>query len=494
MISESYAQQDDVIYVLDDTIEYNNIMDYTAEYITHDVVIEASPATIIDETSISAPFYDATLLSIIDITPVAEYATFETFLSQSKTSAIGEYCTFDTILSGSPIVAIPEYGPQAYPSDSIDIRTYPSFDIELDFGLGENTVQTGLIFNLPPDLDTVDDTYYRAISPLTNFNDLGVTTYFNNPDGIYLFPVVRKDPIPTGVLNFSTQSWVPGNLYSRNDVVVQRNITGIGDSGNDRYYRFIANTSSPVQSFVAPYLDGTMWEPVRFTGVTTTEPRRIVFDQQGQSRLDVIYSKLNIIDPTKILATNNRAYATFTGISLTSGSSATGVFNIQNIFALLGYQITVTNVRMRLYRTAIDRDSTSNSLLDLTLSTTSVVALAQVLILYNNNNPVTSTVYYRFDNLDSLVKNFDITFYYFGIDAKPLVPLGYLPRHYKFYRDNSTATKRHSWLGCLQTQETTLDGESPIQIIISPSADLIVAPGSSQTDLTVGGGGTLNVA
>lgn len=493
MVSESYAQQDDVIYVLEDTIDYNAIMDYTGAFITYDAVMDAAVTEIIDETSISAPFYDVDVMSPSDIVPVAEYSTYETFLSQSSTTVHGDYFTYDTVLSGSHLVGIPVYGDQAYPDDAVDFRTYPTLDIDLDLQLDSHTVQTGLIFNLPPDLTTQDDTYYRAISPLTNFNDIGVTTYFNNPDGIYLLPVVVKTAIPTGILNFSTQSWAQGNLYSRNDVVVQRMMSGDAEVGNERYYRFIANTSDPVASFVAPYLDGTMWEPVRFTGITTTKPKRIVFDQQGQSRLDVIYSKLNIIDPTKILATNNRAYATFTGISLTSGSTATGVFNIQNIFALLGYQATVSNIRMRLFRTAIDRDSVSNSLLDLTIGTISLVALAEVLVLYNNNNPVTSTVYYRFDNLDSLVKNFDITFYYFGIDAKPLVPLGYLPRHYKFYRDNRTATKRHSWLGCLQTQDTTLDGESPIQIIVSPSSDLIVAPGSSQTDLTIGSGGTLNV-
>ena len=495
MVSESYALARDVTYALEDTIETPWIL--SGESVSHDIQISGfSPIMMSDSSSAAAPFYNATIEETVPAAITGSYNTYSTFLSESVLILEGLYPTYTTIAHDPLLRGIPVLGPQAYPSDSVDLRVFPTLDTELDMGLGDSTIQNGLIFNLPMDLISSsfgDDTYYRAIPPLSNFNDIGVTTYFNNPDGIYLFSTIQKSAIPTGILRFPTQSWASGNFYSRDDVVRQTGITGTAEDGNERYYRLIANTSNPVASFVPPYLDGTLWEPVRFTAIRRSEPKRIVFDQPGQTLLDVVYSRLNIIDPTKILATNNRAVVSFSGLSLTSGSSLSGAFNIQNIFALLGYQSTMSNIRLRLFRTSGDRDSTTSPLIDLNIQTTDLVPLAQVLILYNSNNPVISTVYFRLDNLDSLVKNTDLTFYYFGIDAKPLVPLGYLPRHYKFHRDNSTATKRHCWLGCLQTQNTTLDGGSPIQITVSPSSDLIVAPSSPQTDLTVGGGGTLNV-
>lgn len=493
MVSESYAQQQDVIYSLEDTIDIHDGMVISGGWHTYDADIDAEVTSVIDETSVSAPFYDVWVDDGETATTSGDYFAYENTIYVDQAEVLADYFSYEGSVANilADFVAAPD---SLYPGDAVNILAVPMLDTILNLHQISSSIQDGLIFKLPEDLSNNDARYFREIGPASDFSDYGVVTYFNNPDGIYLFERAEAVALPTNTLNFSTQSWVSGNFYERNDVVVQRGVEGIGKNGNDRYYRFISSTNTPVESFKIPYFDQELWEPVRFTKFRRTVPRRVVFDLQGQSPLATVFSALNAISPDKILATNNRSFVPFSNISLAGSGTTTGVFNIQNIFALLGYASGALNIRLRLFRTEIDRNALANTLIDLTISTTSLVTLANLLVLYNNDNPATSTVYYRFDNLDALDKNFEITFYYFGIDAKPLVPLGYLPRHYKFFRDNGTATKRRNYLGCLQTQDTTLDGESPIQIIVSPSSDLIISPTSQQTDITIGGGGTLNVS
>jgi hypothetical protein len=115
-----------------------------------------------------------------------------------------------------------------------------------------------------------------------------------------------------------------------------------------------------------------------------------------------------------------------------------------------------------------------------------------------------STIYYAVDGTAGA----DITLHYFAYDATltGLLPLGYLPRHYKFSRDNTLGIKRRNYLGCKET------GDDAFKVSVSLGNTIIVNPtvgntngGSSgggtttegglpETDtITFGGGGTLNV-
>ncbi len=60
--------------------------------------------------------------------------------------------------------------------------------------------------------------------------------------------------------------------------------------------------------------------------------------------------------------------------------------------------------------------------------------------------------------------------------------IGYATDHYRFTRDNSTSTKRRNFIGCLQTDFTTVDGKPAIQITLSADTSLFVVnnPGSVQ--------------
>jgi hypothetical protein len=97
-------------------------------------------------------------------------------------------------------------------------------------------------------------------------------------------------------------------------------------------------------------------------------------------------------------------------------------------------------------------------------------------------------MYYTVDNLSitntlGIVLNFN----YFALDTQPITPLGYLPRHYKFYRDNLLSTKRRNYLGCLQTQDTTTDGRPPVEVNLTAGTAITVSPNILTSDENLGG-------
>ncbi|MFM7984674.1 MAG: hypothetical protein ACKPKO_35655, partial [Candidatus Fonsibacter sp.] len=82
---------------------------------------------------------------------------------------------------------------------------------------------------------------------------------------------------------------------------------------------------------------------------------------------------------------------------------------------------------------------------------------------------------------------FIVTFNYFAIEAPIELPIGYLPRHYKFYRDTLLATKRRNYVGCLQTQDTTTDGRSPVEVTFTAGTTITVSPNILQEEDNLGG-------
>lgn len=57
-------------------------------------------------------------------------------------------------------------------------------------------------------------------------------------------------------------------------------------------------------------------------------------------------------------------------------------------------------------------------------------------------------------------------------------PHGYLPQHYRNTRDTRRGILNARWYGCLQTQDTTLDGKSPVEVFVSAGERLVVANGT----------------
>ena len=95
---------------------------------------------------------------------------------------------------------------------------------------------------------------------------------------------------------------------------------------------------------------------------------------------------------------------------------------------------------------------------------------------------------------------------YFAYEPDNLIPRGYLPRHYRFGRDNNTALKRRNYIGCRDIN-ATFDGQPPFTVAISTKNTVVVntttapAPAGSGTvqipdqidTIKFGGGGRLGV-
>jgi hypothetical protein len=108
--------------------------------------------------------------------------------------------------------------------------------------------------------------------------------------------------------------------------------------------------------------------------------------------------------------------------------------------------------------------------------------------LVNNDASPNALIYYTIDEAGGTThNNVSIAFSYFGIDTESIVPQGYLQRHYKFFRDTLLATKRRNYLGCLQTQNTTTDGQPPVVVTTTAGTSITVSPNILTSEENLGG-------
>lgn len=378
------------------------------------------------------------------------------------------------------------------------------------------------------------------IKPSADFTDFGVITYFNNTQGIYYFEQQLKNPTYANPINstwdFSNQSfssvatWSYGSRFNQYDVVYQ-NIdtsyaTDIGEdvvksslSGNKKYYVFKTKPSylppsdgtsfysGSVPSYTPPSLDNKNWEILRFTPTIKRIPKRVVFDTFTISDPALSNYKTTTISIDKILDVPNRYVDQFIIPEISANTSVTGEILLQNVSALFAIQATDANIRIRLYRTSVARDaditrglevSPSGShgvLLDAVYTSANTAdILSPFVTLVNDADPEDGKIYYTITNLTSIGKfSFTLFLYYFAIQIEPRVPIGYLRKHYKFFRENTTALKRRNYIGCKNTEETTIDGLPPIQVFLSEGTEITVSPSITNNEIITGGGGTLNV-
>ena len=184
-----------------------------------------------------------------------------------------------------------------------------------------------------------------------------------------------------------------------------------------------------------------------------------------------------------------------------------GDFIVQNIAALLAVQANTSGIRIRLYRSSEARDADVNRglnqapdindgvLIDVTIDTPNIAQVVDPIVtLISDSLPLEGRLYYTINNLTPVEKiGFVISMYYFAIQIQRRVPWGYLRKHYRYFRSNTTATKRRNYLGCKNTINTTIDGLPPIQVFLSEGTDLVVASTQTNEEIITGGGGQLNV-
>ena len=75
------------------------------------------------------------------------------------------------------------------------------------------------------------------------------------------------------------------------------------------------------------------------------------------------------------------------------------------------------------------------------------------------------------------------------VGASGSIVRGYLPQHYRYFRPRYTAFKRSRYSGCVQDQDSTTDGKSPVEVFVSSGERLVVTSNVQpvqRTDNTTG--------
>jgi len=242
------------------------------------------------------------------------------------------------------------------------------------------------------------------------------------------------------------------------------------------------------------------------------QPYVVKLDTDTDAITDRLYAPITLLPSGSIVGEYGRNTTIISSSTYAVSEYKTGEIKVANIFSLYGIDGT-TGLRLRMYANAIDR---SNDLLRdfYTYPTGNHGVLFDSLLdgntdvfPYNLVQTNESIIYYTINNTTVSPITSPITLQYFAFEPDVLIPLGYLPRHYRFSRDNGTALKRRNYLGC-RSVNRTLNGAIPFTVSITTGNTITVntqtAPSPaggggvvqipSETDGVVfGGGGRLNV-
>lgn len=349
-------------------------------------------------------------------------------------------------------------------------------------------------------------TIIEEIPPIADFRDYGVINYFNKTSGIYYFERVRKQTVGQKQYNFLTGSqatWSFGTIYNKNDVVVQAGATGDAKYGNNKLYRFVAQ-NSPVESYNYPSIDKNNWVPIFYTGKAVQSPYRVIFDIYRTNTIeDLTVLPLTIVDISRPINEPKRYNTRLRLQSLAAHIRVTGAIRLQIIATLFAIRSSVSNIRIRLYDSTLNRTADLNRpvgiepvgdhgvLLDFTVTpdikNVNYPFFPEIRLANNDSSP-NALIYYTIDEVGgSDNNNVNIDFNYFAIETETIVPKGYLQRHYKFFRDNLLSTKRRNYIGCLQTQDTTTDGRPPVEVNLTAGTSITVSPNILLDEENLGG-------
>lgn len=189
-------------------------------------------------------------------------------------------------------------------------------------------------------------------------------------------------------------------------------------------------------------------------GSSDFKRRRLVeFNTTVTLPLDIVYAPINLLPPETIPSVPERVATTMGEISMLSGSRVLGVSTFANIATVYGI-LGASGLRIRLYSSFTAQQADVNRTVFTAPDLNAGVLLDVTLEGNADVNPyvplqtTNSTVYFTIDNTTASVINGRVTFYYFAIEPASLIPRGYLPRHYKFSRDNSVAKRRRNTVGC----------------------------------------------
>lgn len=227
------------------------------------------------------------------------------------------------------------------------------------------------------------------------------------------------------------------------------------------------------------------------------QPYMVKLDTNVDSPIDRLYAPITLLPTGSIIAEYGRNTTTIPSTTYAPGDAGrvTGTIKVANIFTLYGLN-GASGLRLRMY-------SNGNSqALDFargfyTLPTGSHGVLfdglldgSQDVFPYIMMQTNDALIYYTVDNLTASNIQSSIILDYFAYEPDNLLPLGYLPRHYKFSRDNNTALKRRNYLGCRDVNTGLVGSTPPILVQISTKNTVVV---NSTTAPAADGTGTVQI-
>lgn len=394
-------------------------------------------------------FVDATVDVTSDIGPVSSTPSdklpsfrqvLQPILVQSKISTSTPSVTYVTssIMDNNSSVGFVDAVVNAEPRQYVTQSGYPRNPY-----LGLRYTSDSQLLRVNSEVNTFDPMY--EIKPVSDFNDVGATTYFYKPSGLYWFP----------------------------DALLSQPRAGL----NKKYYR--AKFNVPIGE-IRSVVDREL------SSITLLDPQYLT-DYPGR------YS-FTVPERTYVVGTPYKGVLNIANlISLYRLNGTTGLR-----VRLYSSQMDQDNDLTRSFSTL--PLSTSGVLFDGLLDGIGEV-FPSVLIDTDN-----SLLYFTVDNVSTVAITSALEFTYFEYQPANLVPDGYLVKHYRFTRTNNIADRRKRYLGCravycpegcppditdpnnrvgrvlprrlsnssIQMPDQLLDSDSPVQVFSSPTTTPVV--------------------
>jgi len=435
----------------------------------------------------------------------SDYNTFETTISSVNNSILVDDL-LNGLLDGAKVqmVNAKVLGDYAiYSGDAID--TINKSQVVSSYLTYEDTIDIGEILSTQ-NKNIIQASIFEEIPPRADFRDYGVINYFNKTNGIYYLERTQKQIVGNKQYNFLTGSqatWSFGTTYSKNDVVTQLGATGDAKYGNNKLYRFVS-PNAPTDSYNYPTLDKNNWVPIFYVGRAVQTPYRVIFDTYSTPSIeDLRILPLTIVDISRPINEPKRYNTRLRIQAISANTRLVGTVRLQIIAALFSIRASQADIRIRLYSTNANRSADFDRpvgieptgdhgvLFDFTVTSDIQninYGLFPEVRLVNSDASPNALIYYTIDEVGgNFINDLNIDFGYYAIETESIIPKGYLQRHYKFFRDNLISTKRRNYIGCLQTQDTTTDGRSPVEVTSTAGTSITVSPNILLDEENLGG-------
>lgn len=418
-------------------------------------------ASLIEGVVIESPILHRTKLDItkkfrVDGTNTRTFAQFTDSASTAETSALAGTYTFD-----------------------MDFELYPTAPME------ELSVAESVLQYINP--HTILTSSVISDNSGIAFLESTVETTINDVTGDYLLhEAIIRQPSQSML----TQSGYPRAPYP--------GIPGTTDSEVNTLTPFYdirpAADFSDVGAISYFHIASGIYKFLSVTSKYAYQTYRAQFSINLASPVAQLYAPITLMSPDTTTLPG-RAAATLGNVVIGSGESINGTIKLANLLSLLAIEgdagLLVT-LRQQ------SGELVFSGTLDGTADINPYLLMQSPLGIFE----------YTIQNTTGSEINSAVVFHFYAYEPLSLTPTGYLPRHYKFYKNTGVAQNRRNIIGCrivfcpegCPDGTTQTDNTSPVQITVSTRSGIVVNNPISQNPLlpneidgiiTFGGNGPL---